>query len=80
MIIFEEPAMTFHIWHFIVHLFLVKILSNFDQKYFTFQELIIQKFGISKIFNVVSYAHQGCIYVIKNTEILITVTPHFSVT
>ncbi len=31
----------------------------------------IQKFGISKIFNVlkeVSYAYKGCIYLIKNTE------------
>ncbi len=28
----------------------------------------VQKFGISKIFNGVSYAHQGCIYLIKNTE------------
>ncbi len=27
----------------------------------------IQKLGISKIFNVF-YAHQGCIYLIKNTE------------
>ncbi len=27
----------------------------------------VQKFGITKIFNV-SYAHQGCIYLIKNTE------------
>ncbi len=30
----------------------------------------VQKFGISKIFSVfwVSYAHQGCIYLIKITE------------
>ncbi len=28
----------------------------------------VQKFGISKIFNGVSDAHQGCIYLIKNTE------------
>ncbi len=28
----------------------------------------VQKYGISKMFNGVSYAHQGCIYLIKNTE------------
>ncbi len=33
--------------------------------------IAVQKFGINKIFNVfkeVSYAHQSCIYFIKNTE------------
>ncbi len=39
----------------------------FTASYYT----AVQKFEISKIFHVfngVSYAHQGCIYFIKNTE------------
>ncbi len=34
----------------------------------SFKYTAAQKFGISKIFKGVSSAHQGCIYLIKNTE------------
>ncbi len=36
-----------------------------------FRKRTVQKIGISKIFKEVSYAHQCCIYLIKNTENLL---------
>ncbi len=45
----------------------IKHILDYYLSLFSGIHTAVQKFGISKICNV-SYAHQGCIYLIKNTE------------